>query len=161
MAQATWTEATGSKWRTRTAHVRIALPALAVQAWNCHTWSVDIVLPAAANMKADGEGVTVPPTGYAGLAAGATAEFAIQVAAAAHNCEIRKERGWLRVKVRNPTHRRACTWRGRTDRPCGSAQVRRSCAETERKDTRRGFAAKRQVPSPEIVALLQRAGASR
>ena len=40
--------------------------------------------------------------GFAGLAAGAAAEFAIQVAAAAHNGEIRKERGWRRVKVRNP-----------------------------------------------------------
>ena len=72
------------------------------RAWNCHTWSVEIVLPAAANMKAEGEGETVPPTGYAALAAGATAEFAIRVVAAAHNGEIRKERGWLRVKVRNP-----------------------------------------------------------
>lgn len=59
------------------------------------------MLPAGASMKADGEG-NAGAASYAGLAAGATAEFAIQVAAAAHNGEIRKERGWLRVRVRNP-----------------------------------------------------------
>ena len=97
MAQATWTEATGSNWHTRTAHVRIALPALAAHPWNCHTWSVELVLPAGASMKADAEG-NAGAASYAGLAASATAEFAIQVAAAAHNGEIRKERGWLRVR---------------------------------------------------------------
>ena len=101
MKQATWTLETGSNWRPRTAHVRIALPALAVPAWNCHTWDVALVLPPSASMKADAEGETGAAS-YAGLAAGATAEFAIQVAAAAHNGEIRDERGWLRVKVRNP-----------------------------------------------------------
>ena len=82
MAQATWTEATGSNWHTRTAHMRIALPA-------------------GASMKADDEG-NAGAASYAGLAADATAEFAIQVASAAHNGEVRRERGWLRVQARNP-----------------------------------------------------------
>lgn len=43
-------------------------------------------LPAGASMKVDGEG-NAGAASYAGLAAGATAEFAIQVAAAAHNGE--------------------------------------------------------------------------
>ncbi len=67
MAQATWTEATGSNWHSRTAH---------------------------------------------GACGRATAEFAIEVAAA-HNDEIRKERGRLRVKVGTRRGCRASTGRGR------------------------------------------------
>ena len=98
MAQATWTAKTGSDWNSnRAASVRIALPALDVAGRDCLTWSATLVLPAGATLTTEGD------TGIrAGLAAGATATFALRVAPTSHSNEVRDERGWLRVTVRNP-----------------------------------------------------------
>lgn len=98
--QATWTVDVLSGWR-RPAAVRIALPALAEAPWSCLTWDVAIVLPPSATIANDAEG-NATPTSYADLAAGATATFSVQMGRAAHSEGQGDERGWLRVKVRNP-----------------------------------------------------------
>ena len=98
MAQATWTVEAGSDWNSdRRSGVRIALPALDVTGHRCLTWSVDLVLPPGVSVT--GEGASTTRTG---LAAGAEATFSVVVERALHNNEVRYERGWFRVKVRNP-----------------------------------------------------------
>lgn len=98
MTQATWTVETGSDSNNnRNASVRIALPALDVLGRDCLTWSVELVLPRGVTLAAE-RATTV----RSNLAADAAATFAVVVEAASHSNEIRYERGWLRVKVRNP-----------------------------------------------------------
>ena len=98
MAQATWTVEAGSDWNSdRRSGVRIALPALDVTGHRCLTWSVELVLPPGVSVT--GEGASSSRTG---LAADAEAAFSIAVETALHSNEVRYERGWFRVEVRNP-----------------------------------------------------------
>ena len=98
MAQATWTVESGSNWNSnRNTSVRIGLPALDVTGHRCLTWSVSLVLPEGASLASEDASAV-----RADLAAGAVATFAVVVGRAAHNDEVRYERGWLRVRVRNP-----------------------------------------------------------
>ena len=98
MAQTTWTVESGSNWNSnRAASVRIALPALDVTGHRCLTWSVTLVLPDGVSLAS--EDATAVRTG---LAVDAVATFAVVVGRVAHNDEVRYERGWFRVRIRNP-----------------------------------------------------------
>lgn len=97
LTQATWTVESGSNWSTsRTATVRVALPALNVTGHSCLTWSAVLVLPQGVTLADDATAVRN------GLAASAAATFPVVVESAAHDDEVRYERGWLRIQVRNP-----------------------------------------------------------
>lgn len=104
MAQATWTTETGSNWPPvdRTAQVTIALPALNVNGHDCLTWSVELVLPPGVVMADDAEG-NPKPASKTGLATSASATFDVVVAPRLHDHHVQYLRGWLRVKVRNPS----------------------------------------------------------
>ena len=98
MAQATWTVEAGSdSGNSRRGAARIALPALDTDAWDCLTWSVELVLPLGATLSSD-DAATV----RADLAASASAEFEFDLAGQIHSNEVRDERGWFVVRVRNP-----------------------------------------------------------
>lgn len=98
MAQATWTVESGSNWHSnRTAAVRIALPELGRRGFGCLTWSVTVVLPQGVTLASEDA-----PSAVSNLAAGALATFSVVVERARHNNEVRVERGWFRVQIRNP-----------------------------------------------------------
>ena len=99
MKQTTWAYEVGSDyWRDRDAKVQIALPALDAIGWRCLVWNVELVLPPSVNMAATG----ATATRHTALAANATATFDV-VHDSVGLYEIRNERGWLVVQVRNPT----------------------------------------------------------
>lgn len=101
MRQATWTHEVGVEtWGQRDGTVRIALPALDVAPWNCHTWNVALILPLGVTMATTGANTAQSHTG---LATGATIDFDVVFDRTDMvNNEIRRSRGWLQIQVKNP-----------------------------------------------------------
>lgn len=85
------------------AQVRIALPSM-IRYPTCEsaTWDVELVLPEGVSMRADDAG-NAGPSSYEGLAISATALF--EIVADPSPAEIRRERAWLQVTVRNSAGR--------------------------------------------------------
>lgn len=99
MEQATWTTQTDyAPRRLRTVTVYIAFPALAASPFSCLQWRVELVLPPGYGVGAHGEGQQVLDN----LASDASSTFDVTVPPL-WPTNPHYVRGWLQVKVRNPS----------------------------------------------------------